>query len=72
MDADRWRKLEEVFHAAASLDPEARPAFVRRACHGERALGAEVERLLAAGDRAEGFVADVIREAGGPVEADED
>jgi hypothetical protein len=65
MDTDRWEVLEAIFHAAAALRPEARRSYLREACDGEPGLEREVRQLLAAGERADGFIAGLIlREAG--------
>jgi dienelactone hydrolase len=50
MDADRWRQIERIFHAAQSLDARARESFVRGACGADDALHREVASLLAYGD----------------------
>ena len=51
---DRWRRIEEVYHAALELASGERPAFLAEACAGDPALLQEVESLLgyesAAGD----------------------
>jgi non-specific serine/threonine protein kinase/serine/threonine-protein kinase len=56
MTPERWRRLDEVFHAAAALDGGARRAYVREACADDAELRAELERLLAAHDRAGAFI----------------
>jgi serine/threonine protein kinase len=42
-----WQRVEELFHQAAELAPEARPAFLDQACAGDESLRREVESLLA-------------------------
>jgi serine/threonine protein kinase/tetratricopeptide (TPR) repeat protein len=44
---DRWRRIEEVFHAAADLTPVGRAAFLARSCAGDSELRRQVETLLA-------------------------
>ena len=44
--------LHDVFDRAASLPPQDRAAFLARACGDNTALRQEVERLLAADQRA--------------------
>jgi hypothetical protein len=56
MSAERWRDLEELFHAARALDAGARAALRQERCADDPALWGEVERLLAADDRAAGFI----------------
>jgi WD40 repeat protein/serine/threonine protein kinase len=43
----RWQQIEELFHAACELDPEARVAFLDSKCGNDTSLRREVERLLA-------------------------
>ena len=56
MNAERWARLDEVFSAAIGLPPEARGAYVAEACGTGTSLRAEVERLLAAHERAGRFI----------------
>lgn len=44
---DRWQRIEEIFHAACELEPEARSSFVKEACADDHSLRLEVESLLA-------------------------
>ena len=55
MTADRWRRVETIFHRAADLAPAERKALLDAECAGDVALRAEVEQLLrgdASGDDA--------------------
>ena len=55
--AERWQRVKEVLGNALELDPERRAAYLDTACDGETALRADVERLLAAEQRAgDGFL----------------
>lgn len=45
---DRFRRCEELFHAAIALGEGEREPFLESACAGDRSLRDEVERLLAA------------------------
>jgi TolB-like protein/Flp pilus assembly protein TadD len=56
MEAERWERIESLFHAALPLDPEARGAYFESACSGDAALRAEVESLLAACNGREHFM----------------
>jgi serine/threonine-protein kinase len=56
MAADRWRRVEELFDAAAALPAGERAAFLSHACGADRGMRAEVESLLAADDKAAGFL----------------
>jgi len=57
MDADRWRRIEELCHEAATRDGRERDAFLDEACGGDEALRQEVESLLAQQPKVEGFLA---------------
>ena len=46
MDAERWRRVNDLFHAALERDPGSREAFIDEACAGDPALRAEVLSLL--------------------------
>lgn len=54
MDAERLKQIEEIYHAALSLSPSDREAFVRESCGTDEILRREVESLLAFED--EGFL----------------
>ena len=47
MDPARWRRVEEIYQAAAERKPEERAAFLAMACAGDEDLRREVESLLA-------------------------
>jgi serine/threonine protein kinase/tetratricopeptide (TPR) repeat protein len=47
MQAERWRRVEELYHAAMEQEEGQRAAFLERSCAGDRALRAEVESLIA-------------------------
>ena len=46
MDAERWRRVNELFHAALERGPGDREAFIAEACAGDEALRTEVLSLL--------------------------
>ena len=46
MDAERWKRINTLFHAALERDPGGREAFIDAACTGDPALRAEVLSLL--------------------------
>ena len=56
MSSDRFQRCEELFHAAAPLAGTERDALLERSCAGDPELRADVERLLAAHDRAGDFI----------------
>jgi serine/threonine protein kinase len=47
MSDNRWQRIEDIFHRAAELAPEARSAFLNQACGDDQSLRREVESLLA-------------------------
>jgi serine/threonine protein kinase/tetratricopeptide (TPR) repeat protein len=51
-----WPRVKEIFQAAIERAPGTRAAFVIEECGGDAALRAEVERLVAAHDRAGSFI----------------
>ncbi|HBL30218.1 MAG TPA: serine/threonine protein kinase, partial [Acidobacteria bacterium] len=57
MDADLWRRTDELFAAALDLPVEEREGFLTAECGEDGALRAAVERLLAADSQAEQFLA---------------
>ena len=56
MTPERWRQVEEIFHAALSRDESERVAFLAHACAGDVALRREVELLLAQQASVAGFL----------------
>jgi hypothetical protein len=56
MTPDRWRQVEEFYHAALEHDPAERFHFLAQACAGDDALRREVESLLALDEGAEHFI----------------
>src|SRR6516164_479279 len=56
MDAERWRKIEQLYHAALEREARDRPAFLEKACAGDEELRRKVESLLARDQQAENFL----------------
>jgi non-specific serine/threonine protein kinase/serine/threonine-protein kinase len=56
MSVERWRRLEDLFHAMLAVPPEQRAAALSDACGDDRDLRAEVEQLLQADAQASAFV----------------
>jgi serine/threonine protein kinase len=56
MSGDRWDRLKAVFQGALAQPPEARRAWLERACDGDRGLLQEVETLLQSLDSAGDFL----------------
>ena len=46
MESERWRRVEQLYHAALDLDSEARSDFLAQQCTGDPDLRREVESLL--------------------------
>ena len=47
MDANRWKKIEDIFQDALDLSGEARKKFILEKTGGDDELRAEVEKLVA-------------------------
>jgi eukaryotic-like serine/threonine-protein kinase len=47
MERERWRRIEDLYHAARSLPPDARAHFLATECRGDESLRSEVESLIA-------------------------
>jgi tetratricopeptide (TPR) repeat protein/predicted Ser/Thr protein kinase len=56
MSRDRWERLNDIFHAATSLDPAQRNAYLDEACRGDVDLRGQAERLITAHERAGQFI----------------
>ncbi|MCW5632516.1 MAG: serine/threonine protein kinase [Rubrivivax sp.] len=61
MDAERWRKLQDLFTQALAQPPAQRTDFVARACAGDEPLARELTHLLAgeAAEAGEAATADI-------------
>jgi serine/threonine protein kinase len=46
MNADRWKQVEQLYHAAAAERPEDRDRFLNQTCAGDEDLRREVQSLL--------------------------
>ena len=53
---DRWRALEQLYHAALERVGEERAAFLREACDGDETLLRELQSLLARHEKGEDFL----------------
>jgi serine/threonine-protein kinase len=56
MEPDRWRQVEELYHATLVQDESRRAAFLQEACGDDEMLRHEVESLLAYEGEAEHFI----------------
>ena len=68
MDADRFRRVEELYHAALERPSDERSAFLDEACANDAQLRNEVESLLAFESKADRFLekpaAEIASDAG--------
>ncbi|HEV2245059.1 MAG TPA: serine/threonine-protein kinase, partial [Terriglobia bacterium] len=53
---ERWQEIERIYHQALELDGSARAEFLAKTCDGDPGLRAEVESLLAHGDKAGSYL----------------
>ena len=56
MDNDRWNHVDQLLQSALDTPAVERDAYLRHACGGDQRLEDEVRSLLAAHDRADGFL----------------
>ncbi len=56
MDAERWQKIERVFHVVLQAGPGRRAAVLEDSCVGDESLRREVESLLAHYKNAASFI----------------
>ena len=62
MDAERWRQVEQLYHAALEKEEGDRTAFLNRACAGDDSLRGEIESLLAFAGGADGYLRAAVGE----------
>ena len=58
MKADRWQKVEQIFHAALDRSPEERADFLQRACADDVPLYIDVKALLVSYEKDDSFFED--------------
>jgi GAF domain-containing protein len=63
MNPDRWKVVDQLYHAARSRPPMERPAFLAEACGGDQSLRHEVESLLEIDPSADRLFSDPALEA---------
>jgi serine/threonine protein kinase/Tol biopolymer transport system component len=63
MNEDRWRRIEELYHAAQLLKDSARAAFLAAASEGDEELRHDVESLLVSGASSPGFLDEPVQTA---------
>ncbi len=56
MNAERWQRVNELFHSATERAPEERAAFLEEACDGDDGLCREVKSLLNSHERTQNFI----------------
>ena len=56
MDNDRWNHVDQLLQSALDIPAVERDAYLRNVCGGDQRLEEEVRSLLAAHDRADGFL----------------
>lgn len=56
MDADRWEKIERLFHEVLQAEPSRRASLLEELCAGDESLRQEVESLLAHHEKAATFI----------------
>src|SRR5215471_21057592 len=56
MTPERWKRLEEIYHAALLLKRGQRRDFLDQACDGDDELRQEVDSLLTSDNAADGFL----------------
>ena len=64
MNEDRWRRIEELYHAARLLKESSRSSFLAAATEGDEDLRHEVESLLVSGASSPGFLDQPVQAAG--------
>ncbi len=71
-EAQRWARIEEIFHFALERPEEERDGFLTRMCAGDAALEHRVRALLAAEEQAGPFMDAPIARVGGNPDAPDD
>ena len=61
MQPERWRLIDELFHAAVELPADQRRDFLERACGVDILMRAEIEKLIDGLDRAGDFIETPLR-----------
>src|SRR5580698_2335067 len=67
MEPERWKRIEEIYHAASQLPQHKRSSFLMQACDGDDSLSSEVQALLSQDEKAGNFIespaADIVARA---------
>ena len=56
MEPERWRRVEDIYHAALELEPGQRRALLELQCAGDSDLRRQVESLLSYDGKAQNFI----------------
>src|SRR5689334_14253722 len=56
MTPERWQEVDRLFHLALECAPEAREAFLLRACADDEPLRADVQSLIDSHERPDSFI----------------
>ncbi len=56
MNAERWKKVNDLFQSTVERAPEERGAFLDKACHDDEGVRREVESLVTSYEQAENFI----------------
>jgi serine/threonine-protein kinase len=67
MPPERWRQIEDLFHAALEREAEARPACLDGACRGDAELRRKVEALLQQDAQSDELLSQPIEKVAGEV-----
>jgi len=60
---DRWRRIEEIFHASVDLPKVQRAAFLAQACGSDEELRTEIESLFEADYQESTLIAGIVDQA---------
>ena len=56
MEADRWSRIDSIFHRAVERTPEERGRFLDEACCDDEGIREQIERLLAFDEDTPSFI----------------
>src|SRR5437016_300884 len=56
MTPERWKQIDQLFHAALQREPGQRSAFIAESCAGDETLQKEIEDLLASHEESDSFI----------------
>ncbi|MEZ5066071.1 MAG: serine/threonine-protein kinase [bacterium] len=68
-DANRWGRIQDLFHGALERSAPERDAWLRQACAGDEALLAEVHALLASDPESGDVIGNIVETTARPVAA---